>query len=242
MQFKTIHRDSTPEKVVRAILAKIRGGHLPPGARLPSQKALADQLGVGRSSIREATNALALMGYIDIQQGRGSFVCAEPAAPELSVLQVQAALSAGDIFDLMEARMLLECQCTRWAAERASRQHLRQLAEAARKVEARGDDYDGFLEADLSFHMRLAEAGQNSVVVELMVPVIERVRAHHQRYRGAMLMPAVQQRAAASTRRLVDHVRQGRADAAAEEMQRHLQTVIEELKEIVAGKDNPSSI
>jgi GntR family transcriptional repressor for pyruvate dehydrogenase complex len=242
MQFKTIHRDSTPEKVVCAILAKIRGGHLPPGARLPSQKALADQLGVGRSSIREATNALALMGYIDIQQGRGSFVCVEPAAPELSVLQVQAALSAGDIYDLMEARMLMECQCARWAAERATKRHLRELDEAARKVEARGDDYDGFLEADLSFHMRLAEAGQNSVVVELMVPVIERVHAHHQRYRGAMLMPAVQQRAAASTRRLVDHVRQGRADAAAEEMQRHLQSVIEELKEIVAGKNNPSGI
>ena len=233
MQFKSIHRDSTPEKVVRAILAKIRGGQLPPGARLPSQKALAEQLGVGRSSIREATNALALMGYIDIQHGRGSFVCDPPPAPELTALQVQAALSAGDIFDLMEARMLLECQSARWAAERAAQRHLRQLDEAARKIDAEARDYDRFLEADLAFHQRLAEAGQNSVVSELMIPIIESLRAHHQRYRGEGLMPAVQQRAAASTRRIVEHVTRGCADAAAREMRNHLRTVIEELKEIL---------
>jgi GntR family transcriptional repressor for pyruvate dehydrogenase complex len=238
MQFKAIHKDSTPEKVVRAILAKIRSGQLPPGTRLPSQKALAAQLGVGRSSIREATNALALMGYIDIQQGRGSFVCQTPPAPEHSVLQVQAALSAGDIFDLMEARMLLECQCARWAAERATQRHLSALDGAARKIENEVRDYDRFLEADLAFHRRLAEAGQNGVVMELMTPIIAHIRTHHRRYRGAVLMPVVQQRAAASTRRLVALVSEGRATAAAEEMRAHLQTVIEELKAIVVEADH----
>lgn len=237
MAFDAIRKDSAPEAVVRAILAEIRAGMLPPGAVLPSQKALADQLGVGRSSIREAVNALSLMGYLDIQQGRGTFVRDALPATELSAVQMQAALSAGDIFDLMEARLLLECQCARWAAERASAQHLRQLTDAARAVEANESDYDRFLEADLKFHGCLVEAGQNRVVGELMKPIIERVRAHHQRYRGAVLMPAVQQRAAASTMRLVDHIAHGRGDAAALEMRRHLEAVVSELKEIVAGPE-----
>lgn len=238
MAFQTIRKDSAPEAVVRSILTEIRAGKLPPGAMLPSQKALADQLGVGRSSIREAVNALSLMGYLDIQQGRGTFVCDALPVTELSAVQMQAALSAGDIFDLMEARLLLECQCARWAAERASAQQLRELVTAANAVEANENDYDRFLEADLKFHGCLVEAGQNRVVGELMKPIIERVRAHHQRYRGAVLMPLVQQRAAASTTVLVDLITHGRGDAAAQEMQHHLEAVIAELKEIVASSDS----
>ncbi len=235
MAFQTIRKDSAPEAVVRAILAEIRADKLPPGTTLPSQKDLAKQLGVGRSSIREAVNALALMGYLDIQQGRGTFVCDALPVTELSAVQMQAALSAGDIFDLMEARLLLECQCARWAAERASAKQLKMLTAAALVVEANTNDYDQFLEADLKFHSCLVKAGQNRVVDELMRPIIERVRAHHQRYRGAVLMPLVQLRAAASTLRLVDHIAHGRGDAAAQEMQHHLEAVIAELKEIVAS-------
>ncbi len=237
MSFEAIRKDSAPEAVVRAILAEIRSGKLPPGATLPSQKALAEQLGVGRSSIREAVNALSLMGYLDIQQGRGTFVRDALPAAELSVSQMRAALSAKDIFDLMEARLLLECQCARWAAERASTQQMDRLEVAARQVAEHTHDYDQFLEADLRFHLVLAEIAQNSVVIELMKPIIEQVRAHHHRYRGAVLMPVVQQRAAASTQRLLDHITHGRSDAAAQEMRHHLETVVSELKEIVTGPD-----
>lgn len=235
MTFEAIRKDSAPEAVVRAILAEIRADKLSPGATLPSQKELAKQLGVGRSSIREAVNALSLMGYLDIQQGRGTFVRDALPETEMSASQMRAALSAKDIFDLMEARLLLECQCARWAAERASSKQLKNLEETASLIADNSDDYDQFLEADLQFHLVLAEAAQNSVVIELMKPIIEHVRAHHQRYRGAVLMPTVQQRASASTRRLLDHIHNGRGDEAKKEMQHHLEAVVSELKEIVAG-------
>jgi len=233
MAFETIRKDSAPEAVVRAILAEIRAGSLPPGATLPSQKELAKQLGVGRSSIREAVNVLSLMGYLDIQQGRGTFVCDVLPVTELSASQMQVARAAKNVFDLMEARLLLECQCARWAAERASSRQVTGLEAAARLIAEQTDDYDRFLEADLQFHLQLAKAAQNNVVIELMKPIIGHVRTHHQRYRGAVLMPVVQQRAAASAMRLVEAIAQGRVAAAAQEMQRHLETVVSELKEIV---------
>lgn len=237
MAFAAIRKDSAPEAVVRAILAEIRANKLTPGATLPSQKDLAKQLGVGRSSIREAVNALSLMGYLDIQQGRGTFVRNALPPTELSTSQMRSALAAKDIFDLMEARLLLECQCVRWAAERASSKQMAKLEAAARLIVDSSDDYDRFLEADLQFHLLLAQAAQNSVVIELMKPIIEHVRAHHQRYRGAVLMPMVQQRASASIQRLLDHIRNGRGDAAKKEMQHHLEAVVSELKEIVTGPE-----
>ena len=237
MSFQTIRKDSAPEAVVRAILAEIRADKLLPGALLPSQKELARQLGVGRSSIREAVNALSLMGYLDIQQGRGTFVRDALPPTELSASQMRAVLSAKDILDLMEARLLLECQCARWAAERASAKQLKKLEAAAHLIADNPSDYDQFLEADLQFHLVLAEAAQNSVVIELMKPIIEHVRAHHQRYRGAVLMPDVQKRASSSTQRLLDYIRNGQGGAAVKEMRRHLEAVIDELQEIVSGPD-----
>ena len=81
MVFEAVRRNTAPEMVVEQILHKISTGELPPGTRLPAQRDLAVSFGVGRSSIREALNALAVMGYLDVQQGRGTFIAEEFPAP-----------------------------------------------------------------------------------------------------------------------------------------------------------------
>jgi GntR family transcriptional repressor for pyruvate dehydrogenase complex len=74
MAFETIRRSSAPEMVAEQIINKIAGGELAPGSRLPAQRDLARMLGVGRSSVREAINALVVMGYLEPLQGKGTFI------------------------------------------------------------------------------------------------------------------------------------------------------------------------
>jgi len=75
--FETIRKNTAPEMVVEQLMKKISSGEIAAGSRLPSQRDLALSFGVGRSSIREALNALAVMGYLDVQQGRGTFIAGE---------------------------------------------------------------------------------------------------------------------------------------------------------------------
>jgi GntR family transcriptional repressor for pyruvate dehydrogenase complex len=76
-------------------------------------------LGVGRSSVREAINALVVMGYLEPLQGKGTFIKAVLPVADTGIEKLNAAFSAGSIFDLMEARVLLECRSAALAAERA---------------------------------------------------------------------------------------------------------------------------
>ena len=108
MVFETIRKNTAPEMVVEQMLKKISSGEIATGARLPSQRELAQSFGVGRSSIREALNALAVMGYLDVQQGRGTFITRELPGTDPSMAKLKTALEAGSLLDLIELRETLE--------------------------------------------------------------------------------------------------------------------------------------
>ena len=74
MTFETIRKSSAPDMVAEQIIEMIAGGELAPGTQLPAQRDLAQMLGVGRSSVREAINALVVMGYLEPLQGKGTFI------------------------------------------------------------------------------------------------------------------------------------------------------------------------
>ena len=119
MEFKAIKRSSAPELVVEQILKSIESGALAPGGQLPSQKELSVRFGVSRASVREATKALNAMGYLDIIQGKGTFVRAAVASRNPSINQLHEALEAVSFFDLMNSREILECTAAELAAEMA---------------------------------------------------------------------------------------------------------------------------
>jgi len=90
MAFETIRKSTAPEMVVEQILKKLQTGELKPGSQLPSQRELAQFLGVGRSSVREATNALAVMGYLEVLQGKGTFIRSDLPSTDVSTAQLKA--------------------------------------------------------------------------------------------------------------------------------------------------------
>ena len=156
MTFETIQKSSAPEMVAEQVVRKITAGELPPGSRLPSQRDLAQMLGVGRSSVREAINALVVMGYLEPQQGRGTFIKSPLPTDDSGMEKLKSAFSAGSIFDLMEARELLECKSASLAAERADTEQADKLRTTVKAVATSANAYASFLEADIRFHEAVA--------------------------------------------------------------------------------------
>ena len=233
MAFETIKKNTAAEKVAEQILGKIQSGELAPGSRLPAQRELASLLGVGRSSIREAINALAVMGYLDVRHGSGTYIRSDGPEDPPSLSRLAAAMRAGSILDLMEARELLECKSARLAAQRADRDQVRRLEKAMAEVAKTPKDYDAFLRMDLSFHTILAETTQNVVICEMTKLILEKVKTHHSRFHATLISEGYREASIASAREVVASVAKGDGDAAAKWMRIHLDAIREELKEIV---------
>ena len=158
MQIKLIRNESAPEGVVKQILNNLESGVMKPGDKLPTQEKLAQRFGVGRSSIREATNALAIMGYLKIIQGKGTFISEKIPSAESTGTPGSDFLSDADLFNLVEIREVLECYVVRKAAERTDHKQLTLLGQALENLEKCTVEIEKFLEADLKFHIAIANA------------------------------------------------------------------------------------
>ncbi|MBR9984781.1 MAG: FadR family transcriptional regulator [Desulfosarcina sp.] len=234
MAFETIRKSSAPDMVAEQIIEKITGGELAPGNRLPAQRDLAQMLGVGRSSVREAINALVVMGYLEPLQGKGTFIKDVLPTSDPGIEKLSAALSAGSIFDLMEARELLECRSAALAAERADDAQIRNLKAAMKKVSGTEADYAIFLDADICFHAAVAEAAGNVVLCELTKLVLDKVVAHHNTLKTVLLPPAYREVSIRTAIRVVEAIEAGDGDGAARWMAQHLYAIRDELKNIIS--------
>jgi GntR family transcriptional repressor for pyruvate dehydrogenase complex len=234
MAFETIRKSSAPDMVAEQIIAKIKGGELAPGSQLPSQRDLARMLGVGRSSVREAINALVVMGYLEPLQGKGTFIKDVLPTSDPGIEKLAAAFSAGSIFDLMEARELLECRTATLAAERADGAQIRNLKAAMKKVKGTEAEYAIFLDADIRFHAAVADAAGNVVLCELTKLVLEKVVAHHNTLKTVLLPPAYRDVSIRTAARVVEAIEAGDGDAAARWMAQHLDAIRDELKNIIS--------
>lgn len=170
--------NSLPDQVAQTILQRIAAGELQPGHRLPSQRKLAQSMGVGLAVIREAVQRLEALDIVVATHGSGTVVRPFRWIPLLfdSALFHLAVQRIG-IRDLWEARRLLEGQTIRLAAERATKPDL----EAMRAILDRADplpaDYDSSQALNREFHLALARAGQNAVLVDMLGPLLDvRVR------------------------------------------------------------------
>lgn len=233
MVFETIRRNTAPEMVVEQMLKKISSGEIATGARLPSQRELAQSFGVGRSSIREALNALAVMGYLDVQQGRGTFIARKLPGSDPSVTKLRTALEAGSLLDLIELRETLECRAAELAAERIEPRHFSQLRQSLRDMEESADDYQRFLKADLQFHTALAEATGNGIFSEMLRFLLERVVAHHEKFKTGLLSPAYRGHSIHTFKQMLICLEKEDGRAAAEWMREHLNAIRQELKDIL---------
>jgi DNA-binding FadR family transcriptional regulator len=143
----------------------IRRGEYAPSAKLPAERDLARQLGVSRPTVREALIALEIAGMVEVRVGSGAYVRRRDAAPTAHAPEGDAGASA---FELIAARKLIEPQVAAAAAQTITDAELAGLEETLALIETRTRDHWEKLEVDRLFHMRIAEATHNAVLVEVV--------------------------------------------------------------------------
>jgi len=166
------------EQVAEQLLGQIGARRLKPGDVLPPERELTESFGVGRSSIREALRMLESQGVISAANG-GSFVVADAANPLNSSLRLMFTLDdRTGLHDLFELRRILEVEAAALAAERHGVQHLDEMDAATSEMESSLADSGGdrFIDADLRFHLAVAEATGNRLVLHSMQAVRDVVR------------------------------------------------------------------
>ncbi|MED4205649.1 FadR/GntR family transcriptional regulator [Neobacillus mesonae] len=173
MNYKKIKPKKIYEEVAEAIYEMIRSGQLKPGDKLDSVQQLAENFQVGRSAIREALTSLRAMGLVEMKQGEGTYVKEFEKDQITFPLSTAILMNKEDIAELVEVRKIVESGTAAAAAKKRTEQHL-SLMEAALEamLEAKGDEELGET-ADLQFHMALAEAAHNQLLLNLMNHVSE---------------------------------------------------------------------
>ncbi len=170
MGLKPAPRHKLAETVAQQLLAQVRSGIYEPGMRMPSERELMASLGVGRSTIREALNGLAVLGVIEIRHGQGAFVIqTDPATPPGALT---SSLAKGVTRDLLEARVAVELTIAELAARRRTPTDIRE-------IEANVEEHASLLERDepaaelaARFHLELAEAAHNEVLAGFIESVM----------------------------------------------------------------------
>src|SRR5688572_7531118 len=216
--FEPVHPPTTFEETVERLGTAIRLGLLAPKTRLPAERDLAGELGISRSTLRQAITTLVQSGHLVSRRGRsgGTFVSDEPP---LAHDQPARSLTSGEARAVLDYRLAVETGVVVLAAERATADDLAQLDELTDRMAAiEGARFDAYRRADMRFHIGVAEAGHSPRLVSAMTEVqgqmsdlIERI-AHPD---------VVLERANAQHRRLVALLRRREVGGAVQLMREH---------------------
>jgi GntR family transcriptional repressor for pyruvate dehydrogenase complex len=175
--YKAIQASRLYEQIVQQIEESILKGELSEGSQLPAERDLARQFGVSRTAVREAIKALQEKGLVDALPGRGTFVTNGDTNPMRRSLDRIIKSGETDGWDyLVEVREILEPEIAALAAMRATGQDLSLMRDAVAVMDKTARDSDAFIEADLDFHLALAEAAGNPIVLSLIDSIVGLLR------------------------------------------------------------------
>lgn len=166
-----VRRHPLAAQAAELLLTRIRAGEWPLGHRLPGETVLAAQLGVGRSTLREAIRELAGKGVLDSRQGAGVFVTALEPREDWDVV-----LRGATIVAVIEARIAIEAEAAALAAHRRTPADLRAIRRALAGRRAEGQTVAEHVDADMAFHRAVLVAAHNDVLTQLFDSFLPRLR------------------------------------------------------------------
>jgi GntR family transcriptional repressor for pyruvate dehydrogenase complex len=168
LEFTRVPRLSLSDHIVEQIAEMIARGSLKPGDRMPSEKQLCEKFGVGRTSVREALRSLSVMGVLQSHMGDGTFVATDASRFLQRSFHWGLLLNAKVVEDLIETRLMLESHNAQLAALKAAGDDLVRMEQSVRLMEEHVGDPAQYLDADLQFHLTIAQATQNSILQSLL--------------------------------------------------------------------------
>jgi GntR family transcriptional regulator, transcriptional repressor for pyruvate dehydrogenase complex len=219
--FEAIRRNKVYEEVAkqieRLILTKLQ-----PGDKLPSERELAEMLGVSRSSIRDAIRSLELLGLVEPRQGAGTVVREISADSVVNPLATLLTRQRQSVTELLDFRKMLEPPLAARAATHATAEEIREMEEILRRQDEKLGRGEIPVEEDSEFHYSVAMAAENSVVLKVLDVLMDLLRETRER---SLQVEGRPQKSLAGHRRILSAIKRRDPAAAEAAMRRHIQDV-----------------
>jgi DNA-binding FadR family transcriptional regulator len=236
MSYTPASRTTLADSVVEQLLDQLRRGILKPGDKLPTERMLMEKFGVGRSTVREALQSLARMNLIEARPGAGTTVKEFDITGYLRPDVFALMLSQSDAAAMLEAREVIEVAIIGMAARRADHVDLERIAEVLRSSREALSHEEPTYEYSALFHLALAEAAHNVVLLNVMHSIYGILRVRGQR---TVDLPAFIKWEIKSHQELLDLVKAGDVLPAQDAMRKHLRHSAHKIDHLPAGVDDP---
>jgi GntR family transcriptional regulator, transcriptional repressor for pyruvate dehydrogenase complex len=229
--YKVIRTSRLYEQIVQQIEDSILKGTLKAGDQLPSERDLALKFGVSRTAVREAVKALHEKGLVEAYSGRGTFITngtSQAVTQSINLMMRIDQIEGSE--NLAQVRQILEPEIAAMAATKIQEPQLALMREAFATMNNALKDPDAYIEADLDFHLALAEAAENPLILSLLDSIVgllreqrlkiffhesgpERGQFHH-----ARILAAIEKRDPDASRAAMrEHLQQVREDSSEEQ-------------------------
>jgi GntR family transcriptional repressor for pyruvate dehydrogenase complex len=225
--YKVVRSSRLYEQIVKQIEDSILKGTLKAGDQLPAERELALKFGVSRTAVREAVKSLHEKGLVEAYSGRGTFITNGTSQAVTQSINLMMKIDQTDgSANLAEVRQILEPEIAALAATRIEEPQLALMREAFSVMDHALKDPEAYIEADLDFHLALAEAANNALILSLLDSIVgllreqrikiffkeggpERGQHHH-----AQILAAIEKRDPEASRAAMrDHLLQVREDS-----------------------------
>ena len=159
-----IQKKSLADMIAETLKQQITEGTYRVGDKLPTEPELMKTFGVGRSSVREAVKLLVNMGVVRVQQGSGTFVAVPSNNDDVNIK-----MSTADRTELEEVRKILDIAIVEKAVARRTEKDIERMRASLekRKVNAEKGLLEECIEADLNFHIAIADAAHNRILADI---------------------------------------------------------------------------
>ena len=234
--YRAVKTSRLYEQIVQQVEESILKGQLKPGDQLPAERDLAQRFGVSRTAVREAVKTLREKGLVEAYSGRGTFITNGTAHAIRQSLDLLIRINQEGWTHLAELRYVLEPEIAALATPRIEEQLLTTMREAVAAMDRNLHDPDAYVEADLDFHLALAEAAGNPLILSLLDSIVGLLREQRSLIFNVDGGP---ERGQYHHKRILAAVEARNSGTAREAMRDHLQQVVADSD--VAGKDSSQS-
>ena len=214
------------EQVLSHLERRLVSGEVSPGQRLPGERILAAELGVGRSSVREALRVMEALGLLKAQTGSGptsgAMIVAKPTGGMTMLMRMQVAAQGFPVSDVVKTRLVLESEVMQSLASRTPTPDLRAAVELLDSMEDVALSAEEFLLLDAQFHVALADAAGNQVIAAMMTGLRESIEAYVLAGVQIDTWPSTCRRLRDEHRGLVDAVNAGDGELARQRIVGHI--------------------
>ena len=191
IQLKRIKSESVVQQIIDSLVEAMIRKELRPGDQIPTEMELAESLGVGRNSVREAIKILVYFGVLEIRRAEGTYVCEGFTETMIDPIIYGIILDkAGSYEYLMELREIMEAGVMKLAMQNAEEEEIRklkiQLERMRREIELGPDNVDRVFHEDNEFHSIITAMGHNPLVQK--IEAVVRTLTHSMRYETVKTM------------------------------------------------------